>query len=1524
MGRSRSGSNASSVHTSYTMQSGMSSSMGSSLAFGNISLQGGSSNLSEYAIPTMDPAEAGRGFEKLLQDLQSTSADPRSVRKAACCAALVETARERRSGNANNDEESEVSPNEMFVAIIAALTSLQSSLEQKQKSLSTGADADADGVESSSINTITSELENTALPLLEILRRILPYVAHYSNNSGALLSHQFGTLSRMLRMFVALGYALPGVVSGAADGRKKKGKQQQQQQQGTGANALLRQLLKVSTTLLLVAPPSMSSSTKEKELARLLHSTIVPMFHDVRPKVRKAAWGCGMEIVVVACASASSSFNNVSDMSDDGKQNDIVKKVQNQRKTIADFLWEYCHAITSNYSPGSKETSSKLIHVLRFLSSALPFADDVRIRIRFGEGCLKLMNGGDAAAEGGGKKNKSKGEVSMEVIKETLLTLLSCLEMTEQEQQELEDSIVGTTTATASEEMPKFAARSLAFLLQHRPNSANSSYNGDANVVYGRCLLACMERMLGKDNSIVGQDDNVPASKLLAMKLLPNVLTSMLHLCDAPAAEGDGNDTHSETCGSEFNQFVSRMIPIVVSYLDGNTTNAKLHRVALEILPQCISIVQQSLQIQYRSAWGSILSGGYATFTSTLANCLLQKKQSSAAGGEDDSELESKLLSWVKTCVLSLLRLHDDVTKDGVARTAVEYATSTIIRGMGVELFLTVVEFVDEDDSSGKKNLSSSTGGGIRDDRAWLLPLMKQSAATTTSSSTAAGVTSKTHLAFFQGHVLSLARKCDAASADGHRTAAEISIQKSRVVELWSLFPAFFCVYPLDMKENFGMVAKTVVKALGDHERYPKLIPIICGGLKNLAIGVMERAASKSSPNATEDYDVLSNVSTKILPSLFKLVETLNQSPSKKSEGDDEAMMEVDSVSSSKKKKKAAETKSQQNHMQLVEAVTDAIGQLAQICPREFLQNLFKKVVQRLLVATTEIAEDSSDDKDAKNATAMRMSSLLGLGQALVASGSLDDASLSLLYRAVRPLVRSDEHDPRVQKRAYKVLAEICDKHKEFVTSSERLTEMTELMVDSIVTCQVSARHMRLKCMTHIVKGFDSENQVHMEVIPKIMGEVLLCLKDSNAKTREASYQLLLAMGTARDDMTDYFRIILAALGAQTTHMRSAAVMALSRLTFEYARDDFTVQSLLPSLMQTVAVLFDDSSREVTKSVIGFVRVSVAAMTREQLEPLLPEVVGGLMKYNKGKDRFRAKIKIILKKLVRVYGYEVIAPLVPEEHARLITHMRKLSERAARRKAAGVQDGRSVVHNDFDDMMESDEDDSDDGRTFMTGATGFTRMTAMSGKITKSSAMDRSAKSKSVVSGARSTMTSKSAKASGPRIKADLNGEILDMLDASKMARSVRFADMDMNDGDFSDDDDDDDMQFDNDGRIVISDGMPEPKGKKHVTEHYQSDDDENLDLKSGGKRRRVSKFESVKLANKDAVRKKQKAKKESTVSLGSAYKSKKAGGDVRKKGQKYEPYAYVPLNAKDYTKKNRDQAVSKMGTVVRSTKRKR
>ena len=75
---------------------------------------------------------------------------------------------------------------------------------------------------------------------------------------------------------------------------------------------------------------------------------------------------------------------------------------------------------------------------------------------------------------------------------------------------------------------------------------------------------------------------------------------------------------------------------------------------------------------------------------------------------------------------------------------------------------------------------------------------------------------------------------------------------------------------------------------------------------------------------AREDLEVLSSVSTKILPSLFKLVETLNESHNTNSTDD----MDTDDKSS--KEKQAV----RKQNMQLVDAVTDAIGQLARICPR--------------------------------------------------------------------------------------------------------------------------------------------------------------------------------------------------------------------------------------------------------------------------------------------------------------------------------------------------------------------------------------------------------------------------------------------------------------------------------------------------------------------------------------------------------------------------------------------------------------
>jgi ribosomal RNA-processing protein 12 len=491
---------------------------------------------------------------------------------------------------------------------------------------------------------------------------------------------------------------------------------------------------------------------------------------------------------------------------------------------------------------------------------------------------------------------------------------------------------------------------------------------------------------------------------------------------------------------------------------------------------------------------------------------------------------------------------------------------------------------------------------------------------------------------------------------------------------------------------------------------------------------------------------------------LFKKVEQLTTDPSKttSSKSSNKAVMLEDDVES---------------QAQRVQAVTQAIGALAKHVPSETLHGLFQKLLHRLLLSIQQLQErleqqkgsskkkkykkrtedDNAMDEDEETtgaadastqteeeALVSRICTLLRLAQALVSSEALEGSSIDLLYRAMKPLIRADlgatsgsnSGGNKAQKQAYKTLADICAHYPKHVLHAQQ-EDMMQLLTSSgsLMACHVSARQMRLKCLLSLLTSSSSQANNSDSVndpssgskailLPEsLLGEVLLCLKDGNAKAREAAYELLLAMARQHlnnksdksgvtGSLKPFVTQIVGALGAQTHHMRSAAVRALGRITFEFARHNDELRcELLPHVLPTVLLLLDDhKSREVVKSVVGFVRVSVAAMSsssggtsddgEDLLKPLVGDIVEGLFKYGKGKDRFCAKIKIILKKLVKLFGYQAITPHIPAPDTRLLTHMRKLSEPTARRKAEARADRdlNNEDGDDFGDLMDSDED----------------------------------------------------------------------------------------------------------------------------------------------------------------------------------------------------------------------------------------
>lgn len=154
---------------------------------------------------------------------------------------------------------------------------------------------------------------------------------------------------------------------------------------------------------------------------------------------------------------------------------------------------------------------------------------------------------------------------------------------------------------------------------------------------------------------------------------------------------------------------------------------------------------------------------------------------------------------------------------------------------------------------------------------------------------------------------------------------------------------------------------------------------------------------------------------------------------------------------------------------QQVAFITESISSLAKLSSQALLRSLFQKLMHRLL-----------GEIQAETARTEKICSLLSLSESLVASKALDDSNIAFLYRALKPLIRTDEHGARVQKKAYKVLAEVCRKHHSFVVDAERMRELISLLTGTIMSSQIAARYMRLQCLELIIDGIDASQTEYM------------------------------------------------------------------------------------------------------------------------------------------------------------------------------------------------------------------------------------------------------------------------------------------------------------------------------------------------------------------------------------------------------------------------------------------------------------
>ncbi|KAF4041953.1 putative nuC173-domain-containing protein [Phytophthora infestans] len=473
-----------------------------------------------------------------------------------------------------------------------------------------------------------------------------------------------------------------------------------------------------------------------------------------------------------------------------------------------------------------------------------------------------------------------------------------------------------------------------------------------------------------------------------------------------------------------------------------------------------------------------------------------------------------------------------------------------------------------------------------------------------------------------------------------------------------------------------------------------------------------------------------------------------------------------------------------------------------------------------------------------------------------------------------------------MQKRSYAALVAICDSHPKFLSEESQLQDLTRAICESLLTCSVPAKKMRLRVLAHLIRALQAQSATdglaEKELVPNLVGEIMLCTKEANGKAREAAFELLVAMAMllrARDPqngLMEFIQMVLGGLAARTPHMRSAAVICLSRLVFEFGREDPSIAQAMPALLKTVLMLLHEKAREVIKSVIGFMKLGIAVLPKDQLEQFLPDIINGLLVWiGESKNRFRAKTRIILIKLCRKFGYEHVAALVPEEDRALIRHIKKTKEREDKKKselAAKAAERRAAKKNRdaFEEFMADSDDEGDDD---------------------EAAAMQVLKRKKDL-----------HKKHKGGKVIREDEDDIMDFLDDNAAVKNIFSAQR----GGYDDEESDDELQMSKDGRLIIPGGEDDD-----MDGGSDSDDEDKI------KQDVASQLQRMGLNNgKHDKNGRAKRKRDDDGSNGREYRAKKAGGDMKKKG-KLEPYAYIPLDPKLMAKRNKREAVTRYGGSV-------
>ncbi|AMD22326.1 HGL014Cp [Eremothecium sinecaudum] len=563
--------------------------------------------------------------------------------------------------------------------------------------------------------------------------------------------------------------------------------------------------------------------------------------------------------------------------------------------------------------------------------------------------------------------------------------------------------------------------------------------------------------------------------------------------------------------------------------------------------------------------------------------------------------------------------------------------------------------------------------------RAWLLPLIRDH-------------TKHSELSIFVKQLMPLIEHFESRCINLDKESVTLKLYQTIIDQLWSTLPRF-CELPTDLRVSFtdefaSSLSSTMYSKV-------ELRTVICNSLKVLA------ESNSLHLNGTQGDDLLLN--QQVPPSETKL--------------------NIEYLSSKAPKILAVLFNIYTNTAPNARGyIIEAIEAYLNITPADELTKTFNNVCSLLKNAMDE--ESSAKKSRGKVNLSATLLDIVVAMTAFVPASSYP-ALLSIFSTTV------NSSDVLTQKRAYRIIATLTKLENASNAVNSYVSDIENVILDAAKSVQTASKASRLIAIKTLIEILPSD---HLQFIVKVAPEVILCCKDVNEKSREAAFGSLIAMGKKMADpngviklstisgydpktpdqpssISELFKIISAGLIGESQHMVSATIGAYSCLFFEFK--DAVEPSMLMEIYDTIELYMTSNSREIVKSAIGFCKVCCLSLPDEFMRPKVPALLPKLLRWShEHTGHFKARVKHIIERLIRRFGYDFVEANFPIEDRKLLTNIRKTRNRNKRKAAEDSENANATAVSStkssrfssaFDEAIyESSEDESSDDENAQT------------------------------------------------------------------------------------------------------------------------------------------------------------------------------------------------------------------------------